>query len=55
MTRKQKKREQIANICDSIAQGKSFYGQQLRATNRRVDQKKKIQYRLSTAKEAGNA
>ena len=40
MTKKQKKNESFAKLCDEIAGGKSESGKQFRAINRRVDKRK---------------
>jgi len=40
MTKRQKKNEYFAKLCDSIAGGKSQSGKELRAINRRVEKRK---------------
>ncbi len=42
-TKKQKDRERMAQMCNKIAGGKSIYADQLRATNRRVEKRKREQ------------
>lgn len=41
MTKKQNKRESLAKLHNTIAKGKSEFADQYRATNRRIEKKKR--------------
>lgn len=44
-TKNQKKREQFAILCEQIAGGKNRSSDELRNQNRRVEQKKRAQFK----------
>ena len=52
MTKKQKRREWLASMCDQIAGGRSQSGVKLRARNRAVEKRKRRQCTIEAVRAA---